>query len=463
MALPSEFIQRTRALLGDDYALLENALQADTPVSLRINRAKYTAPPAGSEPVGWCDSGYYLPERLSFTFDPLFHAGAYYVQEASSMFLEQAIRQEVDVHRPVNCLDLCAAPGGKSTHLLSLLPAGSLLVSNEVIRSRSYILAENIAKWGYPEAVVTQNDPEAFGQLTHFFDVIVADVPCSGEGMFRKDTDSAGQWSVANVELCASRQRRILHDIWDALKPGGLLVYSTCTYNTEENEENIRYILEELGAEPVSLSIRPEWGVSGPLKYTHPVYRFFPHKVRGEGFFLAAVRKAEGELQEVHLKNKSKKEKRSAKEPAFPAGIRSWLQQPDSFRILSDPTGWTAFPEARREDYQLLSSRLNIVSAGIRLGESKGKEVAPAHALAMSTALCPTAFPTVSLDWEEAIRYLRKETLSLPAVSEKGYVLVKYGDYPLGFVKQLGNRANNLYPQEWRIRSGYAPENPRLF
>lgn len=463
MALPSEFIQRTRVLLGDDYALLENALQADAPVSLRINRAKHTAAPVGGEPVGWCDSGYYLPQRLSFTFDPLFHAGAYYVQEASSMFLEQVIRQEVDVHRPVNCLDLCAAPGGKSTHLLSLLPTGSLLVSNEVIRSRSHILAENIAKWGYPGTVVTQNDPEAFGRLTHFFDVILTDVPCSGEGMFRKDTDSTGQWSVANVELCASRQRRILHDMWDALKPGGLLVYSTCTYNTEENEENIRYILEELGAEPVSLPIRPEWGLSGPLKYNNPVYRFFPHKVRGEGFFLAAVRKAEGEQQEVRQKNKSKKEKRSSKEPAFPEGILSWLQQPDSFRILSDPTGWTAFPEARQEDYQLLSSRLNIVSAGVRLGESKGKEVAPAHALAMSAELCPTAFPTATLDWEEAIRYLRKETLSLPAVSEKGYVLVKYGDYPLGFVKQLGNRANNLYPQEWRIRSGYAPEDLRLF
>lgn len=461
MALPTEFIQRTRALLGEAYLRLETALQADVPVSLRINRAKHTPAPAEGEAVGWCDSGYYLPRRLSFTFDPLLHAGAYYVQEASSMFLEQAIRQEVT--GPVKCLDLCAAPGGKSTHLLSLLPAGSLLVSNEVIRSRSHILAENVAKWGNPWAVVTQNDSEAFGSFTHFFDVIVIDAPCSGEGMFRKDTDSAGQWSVANVELCAARQRRILGDVWDALKPGGLLVYSTCTYNTEENEENVRYLVEELGAEAIRLAVHPQWDITGPLKYGYPVYRFFPHQTRGEGFFLAALRKTAGETTEIRFKTKTKKEKKQPKEPAAPAEVRSWLQQPDLYRIAFEKEGWTAFPLAYQDDYQLLAARLHILTAGVRLGDPKGKEVAPAPALALSTAAEPAAFPTVALDWEEAIRYLRKETLSLPATPEKGYIRVEYEGYPLGFVKQLGNRANNLYPQEWRIRSGYSPETPLLF
>lgn len=460
MALPLEFIERTRALLGPDYPHLEAALQTDAPVSLRVNRAKHTLSPAGAEPVGWCESGYYLDERLSFTFDPLFHAGAYYVQEASSMFLEQVVRQEVT--GPVKCLDLCAAPGGKSTHLLSLLPEGSLLVSNEVIRSRSHILAENVAKWGNPWAVVTQNDPADFARLPHFFDVIVADAPCSGEGMFRKDTDSAGQWSVANVQLCASRQRRILGDVWEALKPGGLFIYSTCTYNTEENEENVRYLIEELGAEPVRIATRPEWGVGGALKYDYPVCRFFPHQTKGEGFFLAAVRKAAGEKAEIRWKPKTKKEKSKAPIVA-PSELHAWLYAPDRYRIAFDREGWTAFPRLHEADYSLLAARLNILSAGIRLGEIKGKEVAPAPQLALSTAREPSAFPVATLQWEEAISYLRKETLSLPDHLEKGYVLVAYDGHALGFVKQLGNRANNLYPQEWRIRSGYAPEALRLF
>ena len=285
-------------------------MQADVPVSIRINEKKGTPAPVTDIPdnrVAWCDTGYYLPERLSFTFDPLFHAGAYYVQEASSMFLEQAVRSHVKT--PVRCLDLCAAPGGKSTHLAACLPEGSLLVSNEVIRSRSHILAENIAKWGNPNCIVTNNDPKEIGCLTHFFDVIIADVPCSGEGMFRKDTDSTGEWSIANVELCAGRGRRIIHDVWNALKPGGLLIYSTCTYNTEEDEENIHYITEELGAEALPIPIKDEWQITGPLKYNHPVYRFFPHKTKGEGFFLAALRKADGETEEIRFKNKNKKKR----------------------------------------------------------------------------------------------------------------------------------------------------------
>ena len=309
MALPIDFITRTRALLGNEFDSFEAALQADVPVSIRINEKKGTPAPstagAPCERVAWCETGYYLPERLSFTFDPLFHAGAYYVQEASSMFLEQAIRSHVKT--PVRCLDLCAAPGGKSTHLAACLPEGSLLVSNEVIRSRSHILAENIAKWGNPNCIVTNNDPKEIGCLTHFFDVIVADVPCSGEGMFRKDTDSTGEWSVANVELCAGRGRRIIHDVWNALKPGGLLIYSTCTYNMEEDEENIHYITEELGAEALSIPVKDEWQITGPLKYDHPVYRFFPHKTKGEGFFLAALRKADGETEEIRFKNRIKR------------------------------------------------------------------------------------------------------------------------------------------------------------
>ena len=422
MALPIDFITRTRALLGEEFDRLEAALSADVPVSIRINPMKGTSAPKAGAPVAWCESGFYLPERLSFTFDPLFHAGAYYVQEASSMFLEQAIKAYVK--EPVRCLDLCAAPGGKSTHLASLLPDGSLLVSNEVIRSRSYVLAENIAKWGHPDTIVINNDPEEIGEaLPHLFDVIVTDVPCSGEGMFRKDTDSTGEWSVDNVRLCASRGRRIIHDIWNALKPGGILIYSTCTYNTEEDEENIHYIIEELGAEALPIPTQEEWQITGALRFEHPVYRFFPHKTRGEGFFLAALRKAEGEIEEIRVKSKGKKERGKAA-PSKP---------------------------------------LRVLSAGICLGEAKGKDFIPSQELALSTALTPNAFPSVELEWEDAIKFLKKEALVLPSGTDKGYVLVRYQGLPLGFVKNLGNRANNLYPQEWRIRTGYIPEEIKLF
>lgn len=456
MALPEDFICRTNTLLGEEYNALEQALQADVPVSIRMNRRKSAIVPSG-ERVKWSETGYYLPERLSFTFDPLFHAGSYYVQEASSMFLEQAIRTLVT--SPVKCLDLCAAPGGKSTHLLSLLPEGSLLVSNEVIRTRSNILAENIAKWGYSNTIVTNNDPEEIGKLTHLFDVIVTDVPCSGEGMFRKDTDSTGEWSVANVQLCASRQRRIIHDVWNALAPGGILIYSTCTYNTEENEENIHYITEELGAESLPIPIDASWQVTGPLKYTHPVYRFFPHKTKGEGFFLAALRKPNNEREEISLRPKNKKERGKQPQVKLPALPEQWLTGRDTFSIEVKGERIIAFPKTYTDTLNLIAAQLRIVSAGITLGELKGKDIIPAQQLALSLHLNKSAFRTYNVSWEEAISFLKKEALNLPEEIEKGYILLMYKDTPLGFVKQLGNRANNLYPQEWRIRTGYLPEN----
>jgi len=448
MTLPEEFIIRTRALLGESYDAFEAALQKDMPVSFRINNQKKIPLPEESVPVMWCDSGYYLPERPSFTFDPLFHAGTYYVQEASSMFLEQAIRSIVAT--PVTCLDLCAAPGGKSTHLLSLLPEGSLLVSNEVIRSRCNILAENMAKWGNSNCIVTNNDPEALGNLTHLFDMIVADVPCSGEGMFRKNADSANQWSEANITLCAARSRRIIHDVWGALKPGGILIFSTCTYNTEEDEENIHYMAEALGAEPVNIPVKEEWQITGALKYNLPVYRFFPHKTRGEGFFLAALRKREDTITPVHLKSKGEKNKSI---PVVPSEVKSWLQKPEqySFRIRGNIA--QAIPSQWQDLYQLLAGRLHILSAGIDLAEIKGKDLLPTQSLAMSAALNTKAFTSVSLERSEAIKYLQKETFSLPENTPKGIVLLTYKQFPIGFAKHLGNRTNNLYPQEWRIRN----------
>ena len=339
----------------------------------------------------------------------------------------------------------------------------SLSVSNEVIRSRSNILAENIAKWGNPNSIVTNNDPEEIGRLTHLFDVIVTDVPCSGEGMFRKDTDSTGEWSVDNVRLCASRGRRIIHDIWNALKPGGILIYSTCTYNTEEDEENIHYIIEELGAEALPIPTQEEWQITGALRFEHPVYRFFPHKTRGEGFFLAALRKAEGEIEEIRVKSKGKKERGKAA-PSIPQEARLFLSDETSFSLEWNDSFLRAYPKAHSDLFSLINAKpLRVLSAGICLGEAKGKDFIPSQELALSTALTPNAFPSVELEWEDAIKFLKKEALVLPSGTDKGYVLVRYQGLPLGFVKNLGNRANNLYPQEWRIRTGYIPEEIKLF
>ncbi|WP_300699240.1 rRNA cytosine-C5-methyltransferase [uncultured Bacteroides sp.] len=475
MELPVSFVDYTRSLLGDaEYGRLSEALSAEQPVSIRLNEAKY---PVASSPlsgdgscrVPWTSAGFYLSRRPTFTFDPLFHAGCYYVQEASSMFVEQALRQYMST-APVVALDLCAAPGGKSTHVRSLLPEGSLLVANEVIRNRSQILAENLTKWGHPDVVVTNNDPADFAPLTSFFDVILTDVPCSGEGMFRKDPVAVSEWSPENVDVCWQRQRRILSDIWPCLKPGGLLVYSTCTYNTKEDEENIRWMRDTFGAEILPLDIPADWNITGNLLAGEDfsVYRFLPHRTRGEGFFLALLRKPEQEEEGLEenfqpSRRKSaascgKKKQASAISKEQLALVRRWFLSPDDYELSVVGTSVTAFPKAYLSELSSLQQSLRVIQSGVSLAEAKGKDLIPHHALAMSCLLCTDAFSREEVAYEQAIAYLRKEAIVLSAAAPRGYVLLTYKDVPLGFVKNIGNRANNLYPQEWRIRSGYLPE-----
>lgn len=470
MNLPASFIDYTRSLLGEEeYEKLAIALQQEPPVSIRLNRMKTEE--SLSNKVPWCAEGYYLDERLTFTFDPLFHAGCYYVQEASSMFVEQVLRQYVQ--EPVVMLDLCAAPGGKSTHARSTLPEGSLLVANEVIRNRSQILAENLTKWGHPDVVVTNNDPSDFSALPSFFDIILTDVPCSGEGMFRKDPVAIDEWSPENVEICWQRQRRIITDIWSSLKPGGILIYSTCTYNMKEDEENVRWIQQEFAAELLSVEVCDEWGITGNLlsgEEHMPVYHFLPHKTQGEGFFLAALRKPETEEEsDIILSNvkSSKKKEKKGGAPVSPvskehlATAKSWLDEEKSggYILSAEGVEITAFPRQYADELAAMRQQLKIVLAGMAVGEVKGRDLIPSHALAMSTSLLRKGiFATEEISYEQAIAYLRKEAITLPVTAPRGYVLLTYRNVPLGFVKNIGNRANNLYPQEWRIRSGYLPE-----
>ena len=448
-----------RQLLGDDYDAFREALLGEPAVSIRLNKSKFTATP-GYERVPWAIDGYYLPERPQFTFDPLFHAGCYYVQEASSMFVKQAVKQHLQEARVA--LDLCAAPGGKSTLLRSLLPDDCVLVSNEVMRPRAQVLAENISKWGHPRCFVTSNYPADFTPLGETFDLILVDAPCSGEGMFRKDEVAVSEWSPENVEVCWKRQRDILTDIWPTLRPGGLLIYSTCTFNTQEDEENVRWMMNELGAELLPISINDSWGITPSLLPDVPhAYRFLPGRTRGEGFFLAVVRKGEGaSVADAPRGGKGKKKDKKGKQPAIavPTECKQWLADSSSYTYKVIGTEVMALPSDMEPPYAALSEQLHLIKAGITLAELKGRDALPAHDLAMSTALRADAFARCELSYTEALRYLRREAITLPADTSRGFVLVTYRNVPLGFVKNLGNRANNLYPNEWRIRSGHLPE-----
>lgn len=446
-----------RQLLGDDYEAFRSALLGEAAVSIRLNRSKCAATPE-YEPVPWASDGYYLSERPAFTFDPLLHAGCYYVQEASSMFVEQAVRQHLK-HACV-ALDLCAAPGGKSTLLRSLLPEECVLVSNEVMRPRAQVLAENISKWGHPRCIVSSNYPADFTPLGELFDLILVDAPCSGEGMFRKDEVAVAEWSPENVKVCWQRQRDILTDIWPTLQPGGLLIYSTCTFNTQEDEENVRWMMQELGAELLRIDIDEAWGITPSFvsEVAH-AYRFLPGRTRGEGFFLAVLRKSGEPTHERSFSEPKGTKKNKNKQPvvAVPAECKQWLaDNAYTYKVMG--TNVVAMPIDMTPLHTTLSEQLYLLKAGITMAEIKGRDAIPSHELAMSTALRAEAFAHYELTYAEAVRYLHKEAVTLGADALRGFVIVTYRNIPLGFVKNLGNRANNLYPNEWRIRSGHFPD-----
>lgn len=310
--LPILFRQQMLALLPDEADALLQALRTEPSVAVRVNRRKATPPPTDDH-VAWCRSGIYLDARRQFTFDPLLHSGCYYVQDASSMFISHVLSQ-VAGNSPVAYLDLCAAPGGKTTAAIDALPDGSLVVANEIDSRRVQILRENVVKWGYPHCVVTNSDASRLGKLHEAFDIVAADMPCSGEGMMRKDDEAVAQWTPALVEQCAARQREIASDIWQALKPGGIFIYSTCTFNRAENEDMIDFLVRSLGAEPVDIVSDPSWGIHKGVDTPYPCFRFMPHLTRGEGLFMAVVRK-NGEYAEKETKkdkNKSKKRRQRA-------------------------------------------------------------------------------------------------------------------------------------------------------
>lgn len=428
MNLPKEFETYTRKLFGEErYALFLKGLDQDSPTSIRLNTFKLKENEGISETlipqqIPWCKEGYYLNERPNFTFDPLLHAGIYYVQEASSMFLSHVLRQLIK--HPVTMLDLCAAPGGKTTCARTAIPDGSLLFSNEPIGKRAQILAENIQKFGHPDIVVTNNYPRDYKKKKLVFDVIIADAPCSGEGMFRKDAQAIEEWSLQNVEKCCQLQRSIITDIWDNLRPGGILVYSTCTFNAHENEENIAWLLNHYDAELIEIPVEKEWNITSSLignplsdDRKFPVYRFIPGLTKGEGLFMAVLRKA---------------------------GDNENLNNPNDIR--SDKI----VAEANK--------KLKVLVHGVKKNIEKSKNIIPDHSLALSIVGNKGKFPAIEIDYSTSISYLRHEAIVLPPDSPKGIVTLQYRGVPIGFAKNLGSRANNLYPQEWRIKSSHIPD-----
>ncbi len=451
--MPLDFLNRIKSQFTADFDQFVNSIDQPAAVSLRVNPQKLSIP-ENFESVPWCQSGIFLKERPSFTLDPIFHSGAYYVQEASSMFLEQAFRQ-IEHEKSRIVLDLCAAPGGKSTHLLSLIGPDDLLVSNEVIRSRVSVLDENLRKWGHQNVVVTSNDPSDFSELEGLFDVILVDAPCSGEGLFRRDASAIQQWSVENTNLCSTRQRRILADIWPALKNGGYLIYSTCTFNPEENEENLKWLAANNQIESVRIPILESWGIDEIETNNLYGYRFLPHKVKGEGFFLTLIRKKEGSDAFGFTK---KVKPKYEKVPRQFAEIKNWLTTSDSEFLVKNEF-IIAFPENKIQVLNVLSDKLRIISFGLPLAQFKKNDLLPEHTFALSIDRNPAIFESVELELKEALLFLKKEEIRVNS-PKKGWLLVQYQGIPLGFVKNLGNRANNYFPKEWRIRMNL-PEIPQ--
>lgn len=441
---PDDFIERLKTQEYIDSDSLLEALEQPSPVSIFLNRNKWNHAPENSDKVPWCKNGYYLGSRPSYTLDPLFHAGCYYPKEASGMFLDTVFEYFLKKVENLRVLDLCASPGGKSIQISDIIGKGSFLVSNEVIRSRVSVLNETISKWGRGNTIVTQNDASAFRKLEGYFDVIVVDAPCSGEGMFRNAT-AIKEWSVENTELCAARQKRILMDIWPALRQNGLLVYSTCTFNPAENEENILWLSQQDDIESMRIDVSSFEGITEIVTSDIYGYAFYPGRVAGEGFFLSVARKTSPQ------NTIRKKEQKRAGMPSADeiAAAQRWTTFPKETYFKKN--NYLISGACSTDEYEYLSRNLNIIKGGTLVSTIMKNDYLPSHELAMSQFLKEDSFPCLDSGYETAMNYLGRRDVK-PADNERGWNLVKYKDVSLGFVKNIGSRLNNYYPVEWRVR-----------
>lgn len=446
--LPDGFISQMQEIIGDKQtSALCDALQRQASVAIRLNNLKPCKMPewfSDTTPVPWCNNGYYLNDRPMFTFASQLHAGGFYVQDASSMFHEYILTKLSDT-KPLCYLDACAAPGGKTTAAINSLPSGSLIVANEFVPLRAQILKENIQKWGYPNVIVTNSSTDKFNKFSGMFDIVAIDAPCSGEGMMRKDEDARRQWSVGLINECTSLQWEIICNTWNSLKSDGYLIYSTCTFNRQENEMIVERICQDLNGETIDLQIPDEWGISKGIGTDLHCYRFMPHITRGEGLFVSVIRK---------LSEQSEWKPRKAKRQNKPTKLPSidWLSN-DNWHYREHIGVISAIDNRYRDITEEICANAKTLMTGIEIATIKGKDLIPQHGLALSSALKSDAFHRIEVDYTTAIDYLRRETITLPAETPRGYIIICHNNLSLGFVKNLGNRANNLYPHEWRIRT----------
>lgn len=455
--LSSDFLAQMQTLLGDELPKFLTALGTEPPISIRKHSHKKSIINQlfsdNYEAVSWfAEEGVYLPSRPSFTLDPAFQAGAYYVQEASSMFVAQALRQTADLNAPLKVLDLCAAPGGKSTLLADIVSHESLVLANEVIKPRYHILRDNITKWGLPNVATTQHDPNDFASLTNFFDIVLTDAPCSGEGMFRKDNNAISEWSPDTVQVCAARQRRILAAAVRVLRGGGKLIFSTCTFNNIENIENVVWLCKTFGLTSLRLSLQEDWNIKEIEQAQTFGYQFFPHLTRGEGFFLAVLEKP----NDINYPDFVIQPKATLKLPKLGRKqadlLKDWIKDFDKFDFFVKPNQQIIsilkhqIPLAAQ-----VASVLPRVAFGIEVGEIKGVDFVPSHDLALSV-MTPSesrAFRRVSLTRLQALQFLKREPLEIDA--PQGWVLVCYEGLGIGWAKVLKNRINNYLPKHFRI------------
>ncbi|MBG0859113.1 MAG: rRNA methyltransferase [Bacteroidales bacterium] len=428
-----------------DAEALLRALEEPSPVSIRTNTAKWNRKPSGSESVAWCKSGYYLDYRPSFTSDPLFHAGCYYPQEASSMFIEEVFRQFAESRDYIRVLDLCGAPGGKSTHLSELIGSKGLLVANEVIISRAAVLSENITKWGRGNTIVTCSDPSCFGKLEGYFDLIVVDAPCSGEGMFR-DPQAVKQWSPENALHCSERQKRILKDVLPALKEDGILIYSTCTFNPDENEKNVKWLADRFQMECREVDISEFKNITKIDYQGITGYGFHPGKITGEGLFFSVLIKT-GRQEQKAMKAVKNPFKRLTKDEL--SGAADWSHFPEENLVRSN--NGIVSVAGNTSDFIILSRNLRIIKGGTKICSVKNNVHIPSHELAISTGLKSSSFGYTALDYDQAIAYLRRDNFTITG-APAGWQIVTYKGVNLGFINNIGKRINNYYPVDWRIR-----------
>lgn len=447
--LPQRFIEMMGEVLGDQASLLVEALEGEgQSTSIRFNPYKVSQKPEGRS-IAWNRYGLYLEKRPQFTLDPHFHAGAYYVQEASSMFVEHLYRSAVGEKEGVRVLDLCAAPGGKATLYSTLVGLSGLVVANEVIRSRALTLCDNTQRWGLGNMVVTNNDPSHFACLREWFDVVAVDAPCSGEGMFRKSEEARLQWSEENVKLCAARQKRIISDVWDSLKHGGVMIYSTCTFNSQEDEDNVRWITENFDCEPVDIDVPEGWGIVKSLVNGVSCFHFYPHKIEGEGFFVAILRKS-GQVR----KSKSLKPRKTPFTELNKKDITElsrWVLQPEHIQFLGVGLNAYGYYGSKWKDVKFVAEQMNVLYSGVCMGQLFNGKLKPAHSLALFHDVNRDGVHCANIELEDALRYLRKDDLLDLSPLVEGINLICYEGAPIGWSKRIGGRVNNMLPKELRI------------